>query len=211
MKPSFVLLPLAAFCLALAPSASAKPDPVRAGNAPVPAGAAEFVPAAGDDDSPAARGQKLFRARMERDAKAFPHDRMAAIETLFADGVRGLKTPEGLAALNKLAVEHPKSNRAGCALQYLGQFARNDADRERFLRRAISEHSDAVFGDGVQVGAYARLHLAHLFLKTGRAAEARVLAAEIQKNFPDAVDHRGRRLLNSKWFKHAAAGGPIEK
>jgi hypothetical protein len=61
---------------------------------------------------------------------------------------------------------------------------------------AISDHGDTWYGDGVQVGAFARAQLATLYVAEGKMTEARALADEIAERFPGAVDHRGQPLVD---------------
>ena len=92
--------------------------------------------------------------------------------------------------------EYPKSNRAGSAILYLAQLS-SGSDREEYLKTAIEAHGDTWYGDGVQVGAFARVQLAAFYAADGRLPEARVLAKQVVDNFPGAVDHSGRPLVDA--------------
>ena len=96
--------------------------------------------------------------------------------------------------LLQVVSKYPKSNRAGCAILYLAQIS-SGSERESFLKRAIAEHGDDWYGNGVQVGALARVHLAGHYTDTNRRDEAVALAEEVRKSFPDAVDHSGGSLI----------------
>ena len=61
--------------------------------------------------------------------------------------------------------------------------------------QAIAGHGDCFYGDGVQVGAFARFLLGYVYHKSGDTEKAKPLFDEIRKDFPDAVDHRGRSLV----------------
>lgn len=131
------------------------------------------------------------QARMAEDRRRLEPAVRAEIEALYGRG--SMKTEVGRAAYAELVERFPGANRAGCALLYLARVA-TGAEREAKLRRAIAEYADSWYGDGTQVGSYARtllaLHLAH----EGRWDEARTLAAEVAATEPDAVDHEGASL-----------------
>jgi hypothetical protein len=52
-----------------------------------------------------------------------------------------------------------------------------------------------MYGDGVQVGAFARFLLATDYLESARKTEADELFKIIRAQYPDAVDHSAMRLL----------------
>ena len=89
-----------------------------------------------------------------------------------------------------------KSNRAGCAALYLARVATGD-DQKAKLQQAIRDYNDAWYGDGTQVGPYARTLLALQLKKAGDIDGARRLAAEVATYTPDAVEHQGRSLVES--------------
>ena len=64
-----------------------------------------------------------------------------------------------------------------------------------YFRQAIEDHGDCFYGDGVQVGASARLLLAYAYLDHGDAEKAAVLFAEIRKDYSHAIDHSGHPLI----------------
>ena len=102
--------------------------------------------------------------------------------------------PNAKEILQTVVRDYPKSNRAGSAILYLAQLSLGD-EREKYLKTAIDAHSETWYGDGVQVGAFARMQLAAHYAANGRAAEAKALAQEIIERFPGAVDHNGRLLI----------------
>jgi hypothetical protein len=53
-----------------------------------------------------------------------------------------------------------------------------------------------MYGDGVQVGAYARFLLAWDCKNIGEASRANELRTEIESKYPDAVDHAGNLLVD---------------
>ena len=107
----------------------------------------------------------------------------------------GLRSTKAQKSLRKVVgnAEFVGANRVGCALLYLGQVAEGE-EAETYLGRAITDYSDSIYGDGVQVGAYARLSLAHHHAQAGRDEEARSLLQEIRDGYPYAVDHSGNPL-----------------
>jgi hypothetical protein len=58
----------------------------------------------------------------------------------------------------------------------------------------MEKYADCMYGDGVQVGAYARLYLAGYLESKGKKDEAKKLRDEILKLYPDARTHRGRKM-----------------
>lgn len=131
--------------------------------------------------------------RMRDDRQRYSVDEIRAIETLYQSANRDLGAPGARGRLEQLIKEYPASNRAGCALLYLARQSAG-AEREAKLKQAIASHSDARYGDGTQVGAFARALLAAYYARNGKLDEARKLAAEVQSRFPGAVDHAGLRL-----------------
>jgi hypothetical protein len=69
-------------------------------------------------------------------------------------------------------------------------------EREELLKTAIADHGDARYGDGVQVGAFARALLSAHYTETGRFEDASRTAEEMVKLFPGAVDRNGRKLVD---------------
>ena len=94
-----------------------------------------------------------------------------------------------------LIEKYPKANRTGCAVMYAAQHSRGE-ERIKWLNRAIEQHSDCVYGDGAQVGAYARWFLAREHMRKGDKAAAEKLYAEIRAKYPDAVTHKGQRFAD---------------
>lgn len=140
--------------------------------------------------------RERFVARGEQDRAAYTAEERGEIERLYQVANRQWRSPEARASLKTLIEKFPKANRTGCALLYLGQMA-EAAEREDYLKRAIADFGDCMYGDGVQVGAYARLYLGHQYLEAGKKTEAAALFDEIRRDYPDAVDHKGRPLAPS--------------
>jgi hypothetical protein len=55
--------------------------------------------------------------------------------------------------------KYPDINRTGCAMLYVAQKSHGD-ERARYLQDCIEKFGECMYGDGVQVGAYARFLLA---------------------------------------------------
>jgi hypothetical protein len=152
--------------------------------------------AALESTAPAPSARDLLAARMERDVQRLGAERVQEIERHYRAASLDLDNPESLAALAAF-VDEPRyagANRVGCALLYLGRMGPPDK-AEGWLRRAIAEHGDARYGDGVQVGAYARLVLASMLRERGETAGADDLMQELRDRYPEAVDHGGMPLV----------------
>jgi len=144
--------------------------------------------------APAADRKAAIRARYEEDRKTYSGEQLREIEQLYQAANRDLKSPEAKKHLSTLIEKYPKANRTGCAVQYMGQMS-TGAEKEKYLRMAIKDFGDCYYGSGVQVGAYARLYLAYYYKDLGKEKEAKALFDEIRKDFPDAVNHKGKPLV----------------
>ena len=132
--------------------------------------------------------------RMRQDLAIYSESDFRALEELYQSANRDLRGPGAKDTLQRLVKEYPKSNRAGSAVLYLAQLS-SGTEREAYLKTAISAHSDTWYGNGVQVGAFARAQLAVLYAAIGKMTEAKALVAEVAERYPGAVDHRGQPLL----------------
>lgn len=141
---------------------------------------------------PLASLRAAAQIRMAKDRERYSKDDLRAIEALYQLG--SMKTKEGREAYARLVRAYPESNRAGCAQLYLARTAEGP-EREAMLTRAMTDHGDAWYGDGTQVGPYARALLAEHYAKVGRLDEARAFARAVAKTTPDAVAHDGRPLV----------------
>ncbi len=146
-------------------------------------------------DAQVAAQQAEARKRMKKDGLAFTPEQLRAIEALYqkASGMqRGTAREQ---ELRRLVETYPASNRAGCARLYLAQDASSPNAAVAAFEEAIARSPDCFYGDGVQVGAYARYLLGRLYQRTGRDGEAARVFGEIRTSFPGAVDHDGRPLV----------------
>lgn len=136
--------------------------------------------------------RKKAREAWQNDEKEFKADELAAMEQLYQKANSNPRTPESQEMLKELIKKYPKSNRAGCAACYLGQFSRDAGDAEKYLELAIKEYSDCYYLNGASVGGWARMLLA----SRENGAKARKLHEEIRKDYPDATDHSGDLLVS---------------
>jgi hypothetical protein len=134
------------------------------------------------------------QARMRRDREVLTAEEFRDLETVYQAANRNLRAPGARDLLLQVVSKYPRSNRAGCAVLYLAQIS-SGSERESFLKRAIADHADDWFGNGVQVGALARVQLAGHYAETNRRDQAVALAEEVRTSFPDAVDHSGGSLV----------------
>jgi hypothetical protein len=150
--------------------------------------------AATSDDKKLEALRARAQARFQRDREVFSAQEFRDLEALYQAANRNIRAPDGRDLLLEVVSKYPKSNRAGCAVLYLARIS-SGSERESFLTRAIAEHGDDWYGDGVQVGALARVHLADHYAHTNRKDEAVALAEEVRRSFPEAVDHTGGSLI----------------
>ena len=134
-----------------------------------------------------------IRKKYEEDRKTYSEEQLREIETLYQSANKDLRSPEAKTALQNLIEKYPKANRTGCAVQYMAQMSQGE-EKEKYLKMAIKNFGDCYYGNGVQVGAYARLYLGYYYKELGKAQEAQTLFEEIRKDYPDAVNHKGKLL-----------------
>lgn len=144
--------------------------------------------------TPATDPKAGIRAKYEEEKKTYSEDQLREIERLYQTANKDLKSPEAKKTLTTLIEKYPKANRTGCAVQYMGQMSTGE-EKEKYLRMAIKDFGDCYYGNGVQVGAYARFYLAYYYKEAGKDKEAKVLFDEIRKDYPDAVNHKGKLLI----------------
>ena len=139
--------------------------------------------------------RELYDSRVAQDAKKYSADQLKEAESLYKIALHE-KHGIGLmsSAADQLASDYPDVNLTGCLTLYLGQTTSDTKDKEYLLKLAIEKHSDCVQADGVQVGAYARYLLALYYKEKGNNGKAASLFDEIRKDYPFAVDHKGRAL-----------------
>jgi hypothetical protein len=133
--------------------------------------------------------------RMRQDAAVYSSEDLRALEELYQSANRDLRSPGAKDILRRVVSQYPKSNRAGSAVLYLAQLSSGE-EREAYLKTALEQHSDTWYGNGVQVGAFARAQLAAYYNAMGKTDEAKMLASEVVERYPGAIDHRGRPLAD---------------
>ena len=139
--------------------------------------------------------RERVRKRFEQDRATYSIEELREIEKLYQIANDKWDSPEAKDSLKKLIEKYAKANRTGCALLYLGQMSSGE-EREKYLKQAIDSFSDCYYGNGVQVGAYARFYLAIYYQEIGKKNEASAHFDEIRKNYPDAINHKGRPLAD---------------
>lgn len=147
-----------------------------------------------EHDKRVLKWREKARVRMRKDSAHYSREEIREIEKLYQVANRKWQTEEGKASLETLIEKFDKANRTGCALLYLGQMSKG-ATREDYLKRAIDGFSDCFYGDGVQVGAYARYYLSQYYSQKGNKEEAEQLLEEIKADYPGAIDHQGELLI----------------
>jgi TolA-binding protein len=150
---------------------------------------------------PAARNEALVRqaqvkarARMRQDARKHSSEEIGSAEELYQVANKNWRTEQARQSLQQMVEKFPDVNRTGCAVLYLGQMSVGE-ERERLLTDAIEKYGDCYYGNGVNVGAYARFLLAHYYKENGEADKAKKLFNDIRTKYADAVDHGGRSLV----------------
>jgi len=134
--------------------------------------------------------------RFQLDQKNYNAQQMVQIESLYQQVSKTRAgSPERVAAVNKLTDQFPDANRTGCAMLYVAQGA-TGAEAEKYFQACIQKYGSCFYGDGVQVGAYARYGLAEYYKKNQQLDKAEALRNEIKEQFPDSVDHSGKLLVD---------------
>lgn len=137
------------------------------------------------------------RERMSKDAENYSRMQLREIEALYQVANQKWQTEEGKNSLKDLVKKYDKANRTGCALLYLGQMS-DGAEKEEYLHKAIADFSDCWYGDGVQVGPFARYVLADHYRASDKKEKADELVEQLKKQFPDAIDHSGKLLVDGQ-------------
>jgi hypothetical protein len=150
----------------------------------------------GNDEERKNGQKKKARERMRKDSAKYSRTQLQEIETLYQVANKKWKSQEGKDSLKKMISKYDKANRTGCALLYLGQMSKGK-EQEDYLTKAIDGYSDCFYGNGVQVGAYARFYLAYHYKDKGDSQKANKLFAAIAEKYPDAINHKGRFLADS--------------
>jgi hypothetical protein len=133
------------------------------------------------------------RARMRQDDRKYSRQQIRDAEALYQSANKNLGDPKAKDILEEMVKKYPKLNRTGCAILYLGQRSEGK-DRERYLKQAVDDFSDCFYGNGVQVGAFARYLLGHYYRDNGDAQKGNALLKEVAEKYPTSVTHKGDQL-----------------
>jgi hypothetical protein len=137
-----------------------------------------------------------FEKRMAQDREKHTPEQMHEAENLMRMADQQWGSAEANQSCQTLIRKYPGLDRAGCAMLYIAQMSRGD-DRAKYLQNCIEKYDDCFYGDGVQVGAYARFLLAADYRSKGEGEKATALYTELKSKYPDAIDHNGRLLAES--------------
>jgi uncharacterized protein YdaT len=192
------------------PPTSAESSSSEQGNAnaqPNPTAKAEKLSPPAEQGSIVAKQRAIAKDRMRQDSEIYSREDLKKIESLYqVANKKGLSSEEAEKSLKELLSKYKKANRTGCALLYLGQMGDGD-EQIKYLQLAIDEFGDCFYGDGVQVGAYARFILSGCYSQRGEKEKAAKLIEEIKSNYPDAIDHKGRSLVTMPKYQPIKASG----
>jgi tetratricopeptide (TPR) repeat protein len=156
------------------------------------------------------KAKAAARTRMRQDRGKYSPEVLGQVEQLYQTANKNWRSPQAVAALKKLVNEYPDLNRTGCATLYLGQMAQGP-EKVDYLTRAMTDFGDCYYGDGVNVGAYAAFQLACYQYQQGDLDQARNLIEKIETDHPDAIDHRGRALVDLLTELQQSPPGPANE
>jgi len=131
---------------------------------------------------------------MRLDKGKYSPEVLEEVEQLYQIANKQWRSQAAQEALEKLITEYPDLNRTGCATLYLGQMSKGE-QRVDYLTRAMTDFPDCYYGNGVNVGAYATYYLATHHWSEGNYDDANQLIETIKTQHADAIDHRGRPLV----------------
>jgi hypothetical protein len=137
-----------------------------------------------------------FVKKMAQDQAKHTPEQLRDAENLYQVANQKWGTVEASNSLQTMIQKYPDIDRTGCAVLYVAQMSKDDS-RARYLQDCIDKYNDCFYGDGVQVGVYARFLLAQDCRSNGERAKADALFNEIKSKYPDAVDHSGNLLVDS--------------
>lgn len=137
-----------------------------------------------------------FLQRIALDRNNYTEQQLDEAEQLYQVANKKFGAPEAVESLKTMIGKYPNLNRTGCAVLYVAQMSKGE-DRAKGLQDCIDKYNDCIYGDGVQVGVYARFLLAQDYKNQGETEKAKALFGEIISKYSDAIDHRGSLLVNS--------------
>ncbi len=140
--------------------------------------------------------RERFDKKMAQDRSKYSAEQLREAEELYQVANQKWGSAEASESLQTMIKKYPDINRTGCATLYVAQKSEGD-QRVRYLQDCIERFNDCFYGDGVQVGVYARFLLAQYYSSKGKKDEAAALYSEIKVKYPEAVDHNGNLLVES--------------
>lgn len=138
-----------------------------------------------------------FERRAAQDKDKYTVDQMVEVESMYRGIVENWSSISDATRAERLVTmvrKYPDANRSGCATLDIAEGAQGDR-RGTYLREAVEKYSDCFYGDGVQVGPYARFLLAEDFKRNGNEEKAVALYNEIKSKYAEAIDHHGELLV----------------
>ena len=144
--------------------------------------------------------RKVLRERFEKktaqNQNKYTPEQLGEAENLYRVANQKWGSAEANESLQAMIKKYPDIDRTGCAVLYLAQTSQGE-ERARYLRDCIEKYNDCFYGDGVQVGVYARFLLAQDYKSKGEDKKAEALFPEIKTKYADAIDHNGNLLVDS--------------
>ncbi len=138
-----------------------------------------------------------FGQRYGLDVRTHSQAKVAEVENAYQATQGNFGSPECIEAHKKFIKKYPGFNRTGCALSELARMSEiTSPETEQYYKECIQKYDDCYWGDGVQVGPFARFFLANCYKNTGQNDKAEALYTEIKDNYPDSIDHSGQLLVD---------------
>jgi tetratricopeptide (TPR) repeat protein len=137
--------------------------------------------------------REKFNKRWQKDSEKYSSEQLRDLENLYQVANKNWRSEEAKKSLEELLKKYPDTNRTGCAVLYMAQWSEGE-EREKRLKEAMGKFDDCFYGNGVQVGAYARYLLGYYYLDKGEKEKAKTLFNEILEKYPDAIGHDGESL-----------------
>jgi beta-lactamase regulating signal transducer with metallopeptidase domain len=138
-----------------------------------------------------------FQQRYGLDVRTHTEAKVVEVENAYQVIIRNFGSPECIEAHKKFIKKYPGFNRTGCALSELAGMSQiTSPEAEQCYQECIQKYDDCYWGDGVQVGPFARFGLANYYKNTEQNDKAEALYTEIKDNYPDSIDHSGQLLVD---------------
>jgi len=138
-----------------------------------------------------------YQQRFGLDVRTHTEAKVVEVENAYAATQANFGSPECIDAHKKFIKKYPGFNRTGCALSELaGMSSITSPEVEQYYKQCIQKYDDCYWGDGVQVGPFARFCLANYYKNAGQGDKAEALYKELKDNYADALDHNGQLLVD---------------